>query len=141
MTYLSWFESHANKHQAIVDRLTHLDDDALIAYFDFDNMLQHEPDFCPLYQKQEKCHDIKSLNCYLCACPHFRFDDAGVMQEAGKRRYSYCEIDAKDGADYVSEDAIHQDCSSCLLPHRVAYIKKHFSRDWRFMMRGCVKKG
>ena len=80
MSYKSWFETHAKKHKKIVDKLAHLSDDEVIAYFDFDNMVKNEPDFCPLYKDNKKCHDTKELNCYLCACPNFRFDDESIKE-------------------------------------------------------------
>ena len=40
MSYHSWMKKHASKHKAIVDRLSHLDDDELLDYFDFDSFRQ-----------------------------------------------------------------------------------------------------
>jgi len=135
MTYRDWFELHGKKHQNIMKKLTHLSDDDVIAYFRFENMVEKEPDFCPLYKENKKCHEMEELNCYLCACPHFRFDDEGLSKEGGKVLYSICSIESKDGGQFVSDDAIHQDCSGCTVPHHDAYIKKHFSRDWFSIMR------
>ncbi len=135
MTYLSWFQTHGKKHNAIMNTLTHLGDDEVIAYFRFDNMVKKEPDFCPLYKEHKKCHDMEDLNCYLCACPNFQFDDEGLKKPGEKTLYSTCSIDAKDGAQYISDDAIHQDCSGCLVPHHESYIKKVFSRDWFKIMK------
>lgn len=130
MPYLKWFYKHANKHQEILAKLSYLSDDAIIEYFDFGNMVINEPDFCPLYTKNQKCHDIKELNCYLCACPNFRFRDEGFEIKDQKTVFSRCEIDSKDGILCQIADAIHQNCSNCLVPHSKEYIKKHFSRDW-----------
>ena len=116
-------------------KLTHLSDDEVITYFRFDNMLQNEPEFCPLYKENKKCHDMEDLNCYLCACPHFRFDDSGLKKIDERTLYSTCSIDSKDGAQFISDDSIHQDCSACLIPHREVYIKKVFSRDWFKIMK------
>ena len=135
MSYKSWFDTHAQKHKEIVDRLSHLNDDEVIAYFDFDNMVKKEPDFCPLYKENKKCHDTKALNCYLCACPNFRFDDESEKKQEGKTLFSLCAIESKDGAQYIGEDAIHQNCAGCLVPHKTEYIKKHFSRDWLAIMK------
>ncbi len=135
MSYKSWFDAHAKKHKKIVDKLAHLSDDALIDYFDFDNMVIHERDFCPLYQENKKCHDMENLNCYLCACPNFRFDDNSQVKQDGKTLFSTCAIDSKDGDQYIGEDAIHQNCAGCQVPHHKSYIKKHFSRDWLKIMK------
>jgi len=133
MTYNDWFESHGNKHKNIMKKLENMSDSNVISYFRFENMIEKEPDFCTLYKENKKCHEMDILNCYLCGCPYFRFDD-GLSKEDTKVLYSTCSIDAKEGAKFVSRDAIHQDCSGCTLPHNEAYIKKHFRRDWFEMM-------
>jgi len=135
MSYQSWFQAHGEKHKAVLEKLTHLSDEALIAYFRFENMVEKEPDFCPLYAENKKCHEMKELNCYLCACPNFRFHDKGFSQEAEKTLYSYCDIDSKDGDQFKTEDAIHQNCAGCTVPHHESYVRKHFSRDWFEIMK------
>ena len=140
MSYSNWFQTHGEKHACIMQRLTQLSDDEVIEYFRFENMVEHEVDFCPLYAQNKKCHEIENLNCYLCACPYFRFDDEGLEEVEGKVRYSTCYINAKNAMQYVSDDAIHLECSNCHIPHSEAYIKKHFSRDWFAMMQECKPK-
>lgn len=135
MTYTSWFYAHGEKHKAIMAKLTQLSDEEAIHYFRFENMIEKEPDFCPLYADNKRCHDMKELNCYLCACPNFRFDDKGLKQIEEKILYSTCNIDSKDGGQFISDDAIHQNCAGCRVPHHEAYIKKVFNRDWFEVMR------
>jgi hypothetical protein len=130
MSYSSWFQSHGEKHKKIIEKLTHLSDDELIEYFRFDNMVKNEFDFCPLYAKNKKCHDNEELNCYFCACPNFRFNDKGFEQVEKRTLFSTCNIESKDGSQYISDDAIHQNCAGCFVPHSEAYIKKNFTRNW-----------
>jgi hypothetical protein len=130
MSYGSWFQAHGEKHKKIIEKLNHLSDAALIDYFKFDNMVQNEPNFCPLYSDNKKCHDHRELNCYFCACPNFRFKDEGFEQQVEKTLFSTCGIDSKDGSQYISDKAIHQNCSGCFIPHSEAYIKKYFTRNW-----------
>ena len=146
MSYLSWFEEQASKHKSVMTKLLaqDLERDEIIAYFDFDNMVKTEPDFCPLYKELnsegkvgKKCHDMEKLNCYLCACPNFRFDDAGIDKVDGKTRYSLCDIDSKEGKMGVYGEVIHQDCSGCSVPHHVKYIQKHYDEDWKKIMQKC----
>ena len=139
MSYASWFEEHATKHKIIVDKLQkqNLSKEQIIDYFDFDNMKVKEHDFCPLYAENKKCHDMEVLNCYLCACPNFRFDDSGVEKIESKTKYSFCDIDSKDGKVGVYGEAIHQDCSGCGVPHHRAYVTKNFDYDWKTIMRKC----
>lgn len=134
MDYGSWLHSHGEKHRKVMQKLNHLSKEEVIAYFRFENMVQNEPGFCPLYQENQKCHEMEVLNCYLCACPNFRFNDSGITKEGDKTRYSYCSIDSKKGGKYITEDAIHQDCSQCLIPHQETYIMEHFVRDWSQIM-------
>jgi len=135
MSYSSWFQAHGEKHKAIMDRLTHLSDEEVITYFRFENMVEKEPDFCPLYKKHQKCHDMQELNCYLCACPNFRFKDMGFKKIENRTLYSTCSIDSKDGSQHISDNAIHQNCAGCSVPHHEGYIKKNFSRNWFEMMK------
>jgi len=121
-------------------KLSTLSNEEVITYFRFDNMVKNEPDFCPLYQENKKCHDMPELNCYLCACPNFRFNDKGFKKVENKTLYSTCNIDSKDGSQYVSDDAIHQNCAGCFVPHHEAYIKKVFKRDWFEIMQEVVPK-
>jgi len=135
MTYLKWFQTHGEKHRKIMEKLTTLSDEEVIAYFRFENMAVKEPDFCPLYADRKKCHEIKVLNCYLCACPYFRFDDAAIEKSDGKELRSLCSIDAVKSSFIEHDDIIHLDCSACLLPHKKAFIHRHFDRDWFEIMK------
>lgn len=123
-----------------MEKLKNKNVEEVIEYFDFNNMLVNEPDFCPLYEKKQKCHDMEDLNCYLCACPNFRFDDNGFREEKGKTLFSFCSIDSRDGAQFVGENYIHQNCAGCLVPHKKEYIKKHFDRNWKTIMKDVQPK-
>lgn len=137
MTYQEWYDAFADKHKIIVDKLLKrgMDKTQIIEYFDFENMVEKEPNFCLLYAQKKKCHEIESLNCYLCACPYFRFKDEGFEVIDGNTKKSYCSIDAKDGRLGVYGDTIHQDCTKCTIPHHKRYVEKNFSYDWREVMK------
>ena len=135
MSYKDWFEAHGKKHAAVMQKLKHLGNDEVISYFRYENMRLNEPDFCPLYAENRKCHDMEELNCYLCACPNFRFNDEGFKEVEGRSLKSYCAIDSKEGDIFKTKDAIHQNCSGCTVPHHEAYIKKYFDRDWFKIMK------
>ncbi|MEJ2469227.1 MAG: hypothetical protein P8Y65_09765 [Campylobacterales bacterium] len=142
MGYSEWFEAHAKAHKKIVEKLLKrgYSKEQIIDYFDFDNMVEAEPDFCPLYADKKKCHDMEKLNCYLCACPNFRFSDSGLRKEDGKTVYSKCAINSKEGKAGVYGDAIHQDCSGCTVPHHRDYIEKVFDTEWKKIMAKCRKE-
>ncbi|HFB54071.1 MAG TPA: hypothetical protein ENJ67_04995 [Sulfurimonas autotrophica] len=139
MSYNNWLREHAKKHKKIVEKLLQdgLTQEAIIEYFDFDNMKTHEPDFCPLYTENKKCHEMEALNCYLCSCPNFRFSDEGIQSIEEKTQYSYCNIDSKDGRQGVYGEKIHQDCSRCQVPHTKEYVRKHFDLNWSKIMSLC----
>ncbi len=141
MAYLDWFDKHAIKHEIIMKKLTHLSDDEVIKYFEYDNMVKKEKDFCPLYEKNKKCHEMENLNCYLCACSNFRFNDEGFKEVRKKKLFSYCSIDSIDGAQFEGDTYIHQNCAGCQVPHLVPFIKKKFNRDWKKIMKKvpCTK--
>ena len=135
MTYKDWCDEHAKKHMQIIAKLEGKSRDEIIAYFDYENMKKQEPNFCLLYAKNKKCHDMKHLNCYLCACPHFRFDDAGIKKIGEKTLYSFCSIHHKNGAVFESDLALHQDCSNCIVPHKENFVKKIFDKKWNNVMK------
>ena len=139
MGYMQWFEKHAIKHKAIITKLQSQDftKEQIINYFDFENMKKEEIDFCPLYAKDKKCHDMESLNCYLCACPNFRFSDEGIKKVANATQFSFCAIESKDGRQGLYGEKIHQDCSKCSVPHYKEYVSKHFDLDWKKVMQSC----
>lgn len=139
MSYQSWFRNHSEKHKEIVDRLVSqgYTKDQIIDYFDFDNMVMSEPGFCPLYVETKKCHDIPNLNCYLCACPLFRFNSDWVIEADGATTYSYCEVSSKFGRQGRYGDAIHQDCSNCSVPHARKYVSVNFDLNWSNAMQDC----
>ena len=139
MSYETWIEEHAKKHKQIIDKLLKqgLDKERIIDYFDFENMKEKERDFCPLYAQNKKCHDMQELNCYLCSCPNFRFNDEGLKKMDGKTLFSICSIESKEGKQGIYGKAIHQDCSGCTVPHHKAYVEKHFDLDWSKIMQDC----
>ncbi|WP_373071727.1 hypothetical protein [Sulfurimonas sp.] len=139
MPYKSWFDEHTSKHKKIVDKLLqkNFTTEEIIEYFDFENMVEMEKDFCPLYEKNKKCHDMKKLNCYLCACPNFRFNDNGIEKIDDKTKYSYCSINSKKGELGTYGDAIHQNCSGCDVPHVKKYVEDKFDIDWKKIMKEC----
>ena len=135
MSYKHWFDTHASKHRVIMDKLSALSDDEVIKYFRFENMVEKESDFCPLYAEQKKCHDTPALNCYLCACPNFRFNEGGSAREGERTLFSICSIDSPDGDRFITDTAIHQNCAGCIVPHCESYIHKVFDRNWFTIMK------
>ena len=130
MSYKSWHEEHSLKHKKIIDKLSHLSDEEIIKYFDYNNMLVNEKEFCVLFKDNKKCHEMEDLNCYLCACPNFRVSEIK----------SFCSIDSKDGGSIEHNGFTHQDCSSCTVPHSVNYIKNNFNRSWESCMKDTFSK-
>ncbi|HET8710546.1 MAG TPA: hypothetical protein VFM32_04170 [Spongiibacteraceae bacterium] len=139
MSYRSWFQHHGEKHKKIVDRLVArgYTTAQIIDYFDFDNVVVAEPDFCPLYAQSKQCHDIEKLNCYLCACPLFRFNADGISESQGVKTFSYCDVDSKFGRQGRYGDAIHQDCTNCAVPHGKKYVSVNFDLNWFDTMKHC----
>lgn len=141
MGYKSWFDAHAKKHEALVATLKAqgIGDEALVAYFVFENMCKHAPDFCPLYASGKKCHDKGYLNCFLCACPHFRFQDTGLhVKEDGTVMKSTCAIRSRFAKKFVHGGVEHLDCSDCVLPHTKAFVRSCVDKPWRETMGACL---
>lgn len=140
MSYEEWFEQHAKKHQKIVEKLVAKGfvQEQIIDYFEYENMVKKEIDFCPLYKEGKKCHNMKELNCYLCGCPNFRFNDNGLGMYNSIKILSRCEIN--NGSSLGRSGAVHQECSKCTVPHHKAYIRKNFDLEWKKVMQKCLVK-
>jgi len=128
MGYTAWFEQHAKKHANLISKIPK---EQLITYFRWENISKTDVDFCPLFKEGKKCHTMENLNCYLCACPNFRFDDNAKVLK------SWCSIDSKEGSTIEHNGIIHQDCSGCTVPHHETYIEKHFDTNWKAIMIKC----
>lgn len=139
MSYKSWFNKQGNLHAEVVQRLLKkgFSKQEIIDYFNFDNMIEKEPEFCPLYAQKKKCHNMESLNCFLCACPFFRFKNDGLKKIGDKTQYSFCSINSKKGSLGEYGDAIHQDCSGCVVPHKRNFVEKHYDENWFVPMKDC----
>lgn len=137
MKYIDWFIEHSKKHRAILKSLEGKSKDEIIEYFDYENMRTKHPYFCPLYASNSKCHDMKKLNCYICGCPYFRFDDDGLCVDNDKNIvYSYCIKDLGD--KFTMNGKTHHDCSKCTLPHTKKFINDNFDLDWGLIMKDVM---
>jgi hypothetical protein len=141
MKYIDWFKKHAIKHEKIMQKLhaQGLSDAQILDYFEYENISQKEVDFCPLYKEQKKCHDMQYLNCFLCACPHFRFDDEALHVKGNIVVKSMCAIDSKFKESFVVNNELHLDCSKCKIPHTKAFVKKQIEKSWVENMPKCTK--
>ena len=129
MTYTDWADKHLASRQEIQGELeAHgCSREQVIDYFDFDSMVVNEPDFCPLYKTNTKCHSTGKLNCYLCACPHFKCADEPLETRIdGTKVFSVCMIASTKANTFNSDGNIHCDCSSCLVPHNTSVALKHY---------------
>jgi len=101
-----WLKEFEEKRAKIISKLKDKTIIEIIDYFEYDNMKEKEPDFCPLYKIGEKCHDLEYLNCFFCACPFYKI-------------YK-CEINSKFAIQIETKRVI--DCSNCPVPHRKQFV-------------------
>lgn len=127
MTYAEWQTAHEAKRDTLQKQLESegLTPEQVIDYFDFDNMVEAQPDFCGLYPSKKKCHDIPKLNCYLCGCPHFRVLEP-VQTITGKKVHSICSVNSKNTANFEVDNNVHCDCSNCTIPHTKRIALKYY---------------
>ena len=124
MTYTAWRSDFFNRRDALQRRLEQsgLSSAEVVNYFNYDNMHTAEPDFCPLYALNTKCHDTPKLNCYLCACPHFICSDEPLFAYT----YSVCSINSRHATTFTYDNCVHCDCAHCTLPHSTSVALKHY---------------
>jgi len=128
MTYKKWYEENHKKRAVILDKLKNNTAKEIREYFIFENMVKNEPDFCPLYKEKKKCHDVKYLNCFYCACVHFVFNDGGLEENEGIIIKSKCSISSKHSGKFIYENALHCDCSNCTIPHTEKFVLKNIKK-------------
>lgn len=129
MTYKEWETSHELKLNTVLKKLSGVSIANTIEYFNFSNMLVMEPDFCPLYKTNTKCHDIEDLNCFFCACPHFKSSDSEPFyMNNNVAVMSICSINAKQAGSFISGNIQQCDCSSCHIPHTKQVISAYLRR-------------
>ncbi|MFW5990524.1 MAG: cysteine-rich small domain-containing protein [Campylobacterales bacterium] len=91
-----------------------LEEDSLEKSFLYENLSQKEPNFCPLYVENQKCHDIEYLNCIFCACPFYMVKNSKTL----------CSINSRFGK-YIGDTL---DCSDCFVPHRKGFVRKQLEK-------------
>ena len=117
MTYEEWNKEHIVKRSEILKKLKGKSYKEIREYFQYNNMMINEPDFCGLYKTKTKCHNMKNLNCFCCACPYFKYNDDGLYKKGEYTVYSECSINSMKGKEFIYQNTIHQDCSYCTIPH------------------------
>lgn len=127
MTYEEWKIDNETKRKNLIINLYKKGKppEKIIEYFVYENMQKAEPTFCGLYMDNTKCHDTNDLNCFFCGCPYFIFSDSGIDKIEDKTLFSKCEINAKQGAQFISDESIHHDCTGCEIPHKSSFAKKN----------------
>jgi Zn-finger protein len=129
MTYTEWSNQHTQKRSSLQRKLEGwgLTKEQVIDYFNYDNMVKNQPDFCPLYKSNTKCHDIDNLNCYLCGCPYFECSDEPLETRLdGNKVFSTCTINSKFSNVFSYDNSTHCDCSNCTIPHTKAAALQHY---------------
>lgn len=130
MSYIEWKKAQESKVHTILSKLGYADIDNIVEYFNYDNMVEKEPDFCPLYKDKIKCHNIDNLNCYYCGCPYFIVNSKPIADNNNVMLESHCFINSKHRSSYITNpdaDGImhkHCDCTHCTIPHKAGYVKK-----------------
>lgn len=134
MTYAEWIKKHNEDVSEVLGRMKFTDDEDMVKYFDYDNMKVKEPNFCPLYKMNKKCHDVKDLNCFYCACPYFTINP--TPRTYGKTTIgSICTINSKyrgvflENPDENNVVKVHCDCTNCFIPHKASFAIKFLSNS------------
>lgn len=125
MTFVEWSIKHYEDRKAILEKLKDKSEEEIVEYFNYDNMVDSEPNYCPLYAMGNKCHNMKDLNCLLCACPFFKFSDDKPIDIRGDIKVmSVCTIDSKHANSYIIGNKQQCDCSQCTVPHKYHVVMK-----------------
>lgn len=124
MSYTAWMKDFLARRERLESllRLQGLSDAEIWSYFSWENMRQREPDYCELYAKNQKCHEMESLNCYHCGCPFFLYNDEGIAEFGNFKLISACGNASPHRKLTIRNNEAHNDCSNCTIPHELESI-------------------
>ncbi|MCX6750770.1 MAG: hypothetical protein NTZ83_04895, partial [Candidatus Pacearchaeota archaeon] len=96
----------------------------IIEAMSFDKRSKRNPEKCPYYQKNppRPCHEVKELNCLLCACPNYNSKEL----EGG------CTINSKRGEWFYHQNLPAGrvwDCSDCNVNHSKKEIENYLKKN------------
>lgn len=111
----SEFEKKQQEKNLSLIKQEALKKESLEKFFRYENISKTSKYFCPLYTKNQKCHDIEYLNCFFCACPFYMVDNSKTL----------CSINSRFGK-FIGDTL---DCSDCFVPHRKGFVKKQLSKS------------
>jgi Zn-finger protein len=97
---------------------------SIIDYMSFKNRSKRDTSLCPQYKGKnpKPCHEVKDLNCFLCACPNYESEKL----EGG------CKINSKKGKFHYHKNlpkGMVWDCSDCNINHSPKEIEKYLLKN------------
>lgn len=115
-----WHLGFVKRREEIVKKYKLKTPEEITNFFRRSNLQEKEPDFCPLFKNNGKCHDIPDdqLICYYCACPFydpFHYDKR-------KKEFGRCTINSKYGH---RNKYGYWNCSACTLPHNEKFVMRY----------------
>ncbi len=115
-----------------------MDNEEIAKYFLYPNMKEKHKDFCRLYAQSKICHSsIKAENlcCYGCNCPNYDVEYYKYSNDDKNLIMGRCRIGSKGGKYLKIPDRGETkgyriwDCSGCVIPHSVEYIKDYITKN------------
>jgi len=123
-----WYVEFAVKRMKILKKYNLKTAYDVANFFIKSNLMEKEPDFCPLFKSCKKCHDIPDdeLNCFFCACPYYDFD----KWDEDKKEFGGCLVHSKIG---FRNEYGYWDCSECVAVHRKVFVKTILETNSEFL--------
>ena len=136
MTYKEWFDAHGAKHQKIMKNWMASPMKRSLPISVLRTWWRKNPSSVHFTKKIKNATRWKSSTVTSAPVPTSDSMTGVCIEKEGRTYYSDCNIHAREGKAFVSESAVHQDCSACLLPHKESFVRKVFTRNWFGIMRG-----
>ncbi len=121
---LKWYVEQKRKRDSIVKKYGLHTPYEIADFFTYSNLSKLEPDYCPLFSKGQKCHDMpaEELVCYFCGCPYYDYE----YYNEERQEYGRCKINSIYGK---RNEYGYWDCTKCLLPHRKSFVIKFIKKN------------
>ncbi len=114
-----WYKDFIAKRNYIIEKYNLKTPEQIASFFIYKNLKEKEPNFCPLFPKNEKCHDMKEedLNCFYCACPFYNYE----IWDEEKKIFGACLLSESEG---IRNQYGYWDCTNCTLSHTSEFVIK-----------------
>lgn len=130
-------DSFLHRRNKILLTLISLPINNIVEYFNYNEMKEKHSEYCPLYLKNQICHEVnlKYLNCFGCMCPYYKLE-ISIDPETELYKLGQCLIKSNFGfykqtttKDNNKAPYLILNCLNCSIPHQHTFVRKYIELE------------